>query len=175
HNESLGVLEATAGGTLDVKDTLTNDLGGIVEATGTVGHVSTVTLEANVVNNGQLEALAYGTLDFNPPSASQLTVTNNKATNGIVLAANGTLQFEVATLELLGSGGVQLTGGTITGTGSNIFDNDGNTIAGYGLIESLKLQNGDIAASTINANVSTKTLTLDTGSNTILNESLGVL
>ena len=86
----------------------------------------------------------------------------------------GVLQFEVPTLELLGAGGVKLIGGTIQGTGSNVLDNDGNTIAGYGLIKSLTLENGDTVSSTINANVSGQTLTLQTG-NTIHNESLGLL
>src|SRR5207249_440731 len=81
------VLEATAGGTLDINDTVTNDPGGTILASGDSSHLSTVTLEANVLNNGQLEANAYGTLDFHPPGASTLSVTNNKATNGIVVAA----------------------------------------------------------------------------------------
>ena len=125
HNESLGVLEATSGGTLVIQDNVQNDSG------------------------GQLKALG-GTIDVQGGG----TITNDTAINGIVVDSTGVLQFEVATLELLGAGGVQLTGGTIQGTGSNTLDNDGNTIAGYGLITSLTLENGDIAASTIDANVS---------------------
>src|ERR1700732_4358762 len=129
-------------------------------------------LKSNVTNQngGQLKALG-STIDVQGGGG----ISNATATNGIVVDATGTLQFEVATLELTGSGGVQISGGTLTGTGSNVLDNDGNTIAGYGLIEKLVLQNGDGVASTIDANVSGKTLTLDTGSNTIVNESLGVV
>ena len=142
-NESLGVLEATLGGKLVIKD--------------------------NVTNDGQLKALG-GTIDVQAGG----TITNNTATTGIVIDSTGVLQFEVATLELLGAGGVQIAGGTIQGTGANVLDNDGNTIAGFGLITGLTLENGDGSVSVVNANVSGQTLTLQTG-NTIHNESLGVL
>ncbi len=144
-NEATGVLEASSGGTLALKSNVQNNSG------------------------GQLIAGASSVIDV---AAGGGQITNNTASSGIVVA--GTLQFEVATLELLGSGGVQLNGGTITGSGSNILDNDGNTIAGYGLIEKVTLQNGDGTSATIDANIATKTLVLNTG-NSISNESLGVL
>src|SRR5207253_1580246 len=145
-NESLGLMEATAGGTLEIKDSVTNASGGHLKALG-------------------------GTIDV---SAGGGVISNATATDGIVIDATGTLQFEVNTLELTGAGGVSLSGGTIQGNSSNTLDNDGNTIAGYGLIKDLTLENGDVAASIINANSSGNTLTLQTG-HTISNESLGLM
>ncbi len=166
--DNAGLLEVTGGGALDIKGAITNDLGGTISARGET-HISTVTLEGDVTNNGQLVANGHGVLDFIAANGNTRVLSNTQTPDGIVVAANGTLQFEVATLELTGSGGVLLTGGTITGTGSNTFDNDGNNIAGYGSITKLALQNE--GGGIIDANVSGQTLTIQTG-NTISNAGL---
>jgi hypothetical protein len=168
--DNAGLLEVAGGGALDIKGATTNDLGGTISARGENTHqISTVTLEGDVTNNGQLVADGYGVLDFIAANGNTRVLSNTQTPDGIVVAANGTLQFEVATLELTGSGGVLLTGGTITGTGSNTFDNDGNNITGYGSITKLALQNE--GGGIIDANVSGQTLTIQTG-NTIGNAGL---
>ncbi len=139
-NESGGTLEATAGGTLEIDDALTNA--------------------------GQLIAATSSIVDFKGGS-----IANSNTTDGIEVDGTFKVDPTGGTLELTGSGELRLVGGTVTGVlGTEILDNDGNNITGYGTIEALVLQNGGI----IDANVSTKTLTLNTG-NTISNESGGTL
>src|SRR5262249_1252179 len=71
-----------------------------------------------------------------------IVVDNLNTTNGIQIDATGTLQLDVGTLELTGTGAVKLTGGSIkAGTAADILDNDGNQITGFGSITSLTLWN----------------------------------
>ena len=79
-------------------------------------------------------------------------ISNANTTDGIEV--DGTLKVDPTggTLELTGSGELRLVGGTVTGVlGTEILDNDGNTIPGYGTIETLVLQNegGGIVGSAV--------------------------
>ena len=102
-NESLGVLEATLGGTLVIKD--------------------------NVTNDGQLKALG-GTIDVQAGGDHHQQHCDDRNRDQFRRVS---CSSRSPTLELLGAGGVQIAGGTIQGTGANVLDNDGNTIAGFGL------------------------------------------
>src|SRR4029079_10981443 len=110
-----GLLEATAGGTLDIKDAVTNT--GTVQAGGT-STTGTVVLEGVLTNTtGTLKAAGGSTIDV---KASNLT--NQTATTGITLVGSGdTLTVDVTaaghTLLLNGGGGVSLGAGSkIIGT-----------------------------------------------------------
>src|ERR1019366_7611482 len=189
-NNLLGTLEATAGGILDVQSPLDNF--GTVTADGVLSSVAslvklekavtnetgaklqatngaTLELDATLTNAGNVIAAASSFLDVKAGS-----IINNNATDGIEV--DGTLQVDVGTLELTGAGELRLVGGTIAGTSaSDILDNDGNNITGYGTIDNLVLQNGEVAGSTIDANISGKTLFINTGANSISNNLLGTL
>src|ERR1019366_2413715 len=162
-NNLLGTLEATAGGILDVQSPLDNF--GTVTADGVLSSVAslvklekavtnetgaklqatngaTLELDATLTNAGNVIAAASSFLDVKAGS-----IINNNATDGIEV--DGTLQVDVGTLELPGAGELRLVGGTIAGTSaSDILDNDGNNITGYGTIDNLVLQNGEVAGST---------------------------
>src|SRR4029077_11270798 len=97
------------------------------------------------VNNaatGQIKTNG-GTVDF--VGAGTIVVSNLNTTTGIQVDAGGTLQLDVPTLELTGANGaVTLSANTakITAvTDTDVLDNDGNTITGFGSITHLTLQN----------------------------------
>ena len=165
-----GLLEAIDGATLVLSgETVTND--GQITAGGSS---SEVIFEGAVTNDadGTMKVDSGGTFDVKTES-----ISNTNTTDGIEV--DGTFKVDVGagnTLELTGAGELRLAGGTITGVaGSEILDNDGNTIDGYGLIENLVLQNGDGPGGTIDANSSGNTLIINTGGNSIVNESAGTL
>ena len=163
-NEHAGTLEATLGGTLDLKDALTND-GQVIAG----GDGSEVVLEGAVTNNadGTMTVDSDGTFDVKTDS-----ISNADTTDGIEV--DGTFKVDVGadnTLTLSGDGELRLVDGTITGaTGAETLVNDSNNITGYGLIEQLALLQND-GAGTIDANVANETLTIDTG-NTVTNAGL---
>ena len=148
-----GLLEATAGGNLDVKDVLSN-----TKTVAASGSGSQVTLEGNVTNTaGTLLATAGGELDV---QAS--TITDN--TGGTEQIDTGSeLLVEILGHLMLngdGSGKVVLSGtAQITGkVSSNELENVNKTISGAGTISNLTLVND--AAGTIDA---TGLLVLNTG------------
>src|SRR5205085_1495430 len=88
-------------------------------------------------------------------------------TNGIVVDATGTLQVDVGTLELTGSGKVSLRSEERRvgeANHANTLDNDGNSLVGTGLISNLTLENAALIEALGG------TLTLHTGT-TISNEA----
>ena len=158
-----GLLEATAGGILDIKDALSNTA--TVEATGSG---SVVTLEGNVTNTGgKLWATAGGELDV-----KAATITDNS--HGIEQIDTGsTLLVDTTHLTLNGDGtGQVVLSGTAQIEGASAADeleNYNKTISGAGSISNLTLVN-DLGG-TIDANVSGQTLTLATGT-TVSNAGL---
>ena len=141
-----GLIEAI-GGTLILNTTnpIENGLDGTVGISGTLEASGTGTLEIHDnVNNeihGQINTNG-GTVDFK--GAGTLVVSNLNTTNGILIGAAGTLQLDVPTLELTGAGAVTLSANNalITAvTATDVLDNDGNQITGFGSITHLMLQN----------------------------------
>src|SRR5207247_1642233 len=104
---------------------------------------------------------------------TKLVVDNLNTTNGIQIGAAGTLQLDVATLELTGAGAVTPSATTSLITAldkADILDNDGNQITGIGSITNLTLQNEN--GGLIEAVGGTLILNTD---NTIENEAGGTL
>ena len=167
-NETGGVLAALSGATLDIKDTVTNL--GTIEA-GDGATTGTVVLENDIANHlGQLKTNG-GVFDFKGSSSTTIVVDNTTTVDGILVDAAGKLIVDVGTLELTGSGQLDIQGGLITGQVSgNVLDNDGNQITGFGQITNLTLQNENGGL----VEALGGTLVLNT-TNTILNDSGGTL
>ena len=145
---------------------LDNEAAGTINATGGALVLNTGT---TIDNAGLLEATASGTLDV------QDSDINNSGTGtlGIAIDATSKLVVDVTSLKLDGGGVVTLTGGAIDGNSMsvNTLDNSDNTIHGYGYIgaDLLALHN----EGTVNANVASNTLDINTGSglaNAIIND-----
>src|SRR5262249_17962102 len=101
---TIGILEASSGSTLEIHDNVANAATGQIDTTG-------------------------GTVDFVGTAATTIVVNNLNTTNGIQIDATGTLQLDVGTLELTGTGAVKLAGGSIkAGTAADILDNDGHQL-----------------------------------------------
>ncbi len=143
-NDAAGTIDAL-GGTLILDTGHTIDNSGILAA-GLVTAVTTAltgtatgsgTLQINDVgdNAGLIEAAANGILDIKTDLITWTGGTAIAGTNGILLELGGTLEVDVAKLQLTGGGAVSLAGGAITGAAStDILDNVDNTISGYGTI-----------------------------------------
>ena len=153
-------MEATGGGTLDIKDALGNSNDVTASGSG-----STVTLEGNVTNTGgTLLATGGGELDVKASTITDnLGGTEQINTGSELLVDSGHL-----TLTGDGSGKVVLSGtALISGASkSDELENVNKTISGAGTISNLDLVND--SAGTIDA---TGILAIDTG-NTITNAGL---
>ena len=126
----------------------------------------TLQIDDVVDNAGLIYATASGILDIQTDLITWTGGTPSAGINGIWLDLGGTLEVDVANLQLTGGGVVYMTGGAITGAAStDILENVDNTISGYGTIggagEALTLQND--ALGTIDA---------DSGGHTLLIEAL---
>jgi hypothetical protein len=183
-----GLLEATAGATLQLNGTTFNNNGGNILATGTSSNVQfangaiiqggTLTSSAG----GNLNVLSGNTITLDGNTHGQLTIvgtytdTNNSNTilNGTInntgtiqVAAAGNLTYltMAATVNLIGNGVVSLStsgNGTAvlqTANGQQLLTNVNNTLQGFGVIGYNGLQVTN--QGTINANTSGATLTLN--------------
>ncbi len=149
-----GTVDATGLLIVDTGNALTNATGGLMEATAG----GTLQLDDVVDNSGLLYAAAGGTLDIRTGSIVWQGGTAAAGTNGILVA--GTLLVDTADLQLSGGGAVLLTGGDIVGAASSdVFENVDNTISGAGTIENLTLRND--ASGVIDADVSGGLLKID--------------
>lgn len=178
HNDGNGTVDANVADhtlTIDTGNTVSN--AGILEATNT----ATLQLVDSVNNSGLIQASGGSTLDIEASTINWTGSDPMAGTNGIVLVGSSDVLLVDAvggTLTLTGTsagGAVSLAGGLIDDNGSSeILDNFNNSIFGYGSIgngdDNLTLQND--SAALIDANYQFGVLTLDTGSNAIINTGL---
>ncbi len=181
-----GLLEATGGGTLQLENAFNNS-GGRILATGSN---STVQFISGTVQGGVLATASAGILTTPPSDAFTLDgssqgtlnltgtyVVGNNATTFLTGTINNTGMIQVAAQGnntfLTMSGGVSLTGNGVvslstggngtaalaTSGGDQLLTNVSNTLQGFGVIgwNGLEVTN----QGTINANVSSATLTLN--------------
>ena len=122
-----GALEISGGGdTLNVTGALINNAGASLSLSDSSG----------VANVG---TLSNSSSDVYIGSGTMLNLTTSGSdSNAGVIVLNGTLGIK-AKSTLSGKGVVDMTGGTITGTGSTLFSN--NTIEGSGTISNLGITN----------------------------------
>ncbi len=155
-----GLLEATAGGILDVKDALSNS-----DDVTASGSGSKVTLEGNVTNTGgTLLATGGGELDV-----KAATITDNlDGTEQINTGSELLVDSSHLTLNGDGTGQVVLSGTALI-TGASELENVNKTISGAGTISDLTLVND--SAGVVDANVAGETLTIET-TNTVSNAGL---
>ena len=136
-NNAGGMFEATAGGTLQLDDSVSN--GGTIEANG-----GTVNINLGLDNSGTVEALANGTVNFAAGSTDHnhssstiestgtdalIDFSGGKLTNdGTVEADNGGAITFTGNLQFVNNGLIEVNGGSMT-VGSNV------TFSGAGSLE----------------------------------------
>jgi len=190
--ENAGLLEGTGNQGLVLSFSVTNSATGVI----TAGNGSSVTL--NDVTGGTLTTAGTGVIDVvDGAILKSLTNTGLLApqtadvgfylvgtidnTGSITLAQQADeIEVEQGNLTLTGDGDVEMTGEDDGISGSYIFDNDGNTISGDGVIgdgtttligtTSLVGLTVHNVAGIISANDG-GTLSIDTGSSTIVNDA----
>jgi len=172
-----GVLKATNGGTLDVR----NNTGGLIESEngsavtlsnnfditgGTLRRSGTGTFTTGA--NGRLADLTLDVTDLTVTNAGNLTLDGAMVNQGDIAVINTTTATDIqidesATL----SGGGTVTLGGVFGATSRITDDNGgeltnidNTIRGKGLVGNGEVQINNEAGGTIDANDSTGALEL---------------
>ncbi len=172
---NLGLLEATAGGTLEIESEVANT-GGTISASGAG---SVVDLIGVVITDGTLETSAGGVIETLSGTSTLIGVTIDggstlEAGDSASIDLQGTTTLQGGTVTLEGGGTFVLSddGAAIVGSGSGAaLDNEG-TLTGAGTIgnggtTTLALTNDG----TIDADVMCQALTIDTGS-TVANNSL---
>jgi YVTN family beta-propeller protein len=185
-----GLLEATAGATLQLNTTTFNNTGGTILASGTSSNVQFVNgavIQSGTVSTSgggslgvaggsvlTLDGSSHGPLTIagtytgNNGSTTFLTGTiNNTGVIQVAAAGNNTFLGIAAAVSLIGNGVVTLsTGGNGTAAietagGDQTLTNVDNTLQGFGIIGYNGLS--VINQGTINANVAATTLTLNPG------------
>ena len=160
-----GILAAGLVTPLITTDTTLPDLTNAVTPTG-----GTLQIDDVVDNAGLIEATAGGILDVKTDLITWTGGTPSAGTNGIWLDLAGTLEVDVAKLQLTGGGAVYMTGGAITGAAStDILENVDNTISGYGTIGGGGLIIVNDPSGIIDANNPSNALVIDNNSPAINN------
>lgn len=161
-NTNTKTLEATAGGTLDLKGTWTNT-GGTIEASGTG---SQVLLDGSKITGGTLTSASSGVL----------VGENTASISGVTISAGSTLNVNNA--QTLDASGTITNNGTmnLNSSGSNtelVFTAATDSLAGSG-----KLILGNNAANIVTASTSTDVLTNNStiqGAGNLGNGNMGVI
>ena len=153
---------------------IVDNASGIIDVTG---GTLTIKTDEPVTNAGLIEVATGATLDFTvgllDNSGTNPTAPTNPGgvlIDGTFLADNPLGSPAAGNVHLGYAGDVVLQGGTITATISGeTLQNQGNTISGYGLIGSTT--NSNLALHNLSGTVDATggTLTIDSGSNTIIN------
>ena len=180
----------------NLKLTLDNDAGGIVDA-NVAAHTLSINTGANaIVNAGTMEASDGGTLSIASAITNSGSITDNDGSilsfNNITITNTGSINLDGTTsiTNLVIHGGLTLEGGDGSSTGPgqvilggswntivsdlnaghhDTLTNVDNTISGAGTIGDADLTLVNQQHGVIDADVSTQTLTLNTGSNAITN------
>ena len=183
----------------NLKLTLDNDAGGIVDA-NVAGHTLFINTGANaIVNAGTLEASDGGSLSIASAITNSGSITDNDGSilslNNITITNTGSINLDGTTsvTSLVIEGGLTLEGGNGSSTGPgqvmlggswntivsdlhvghhDTLTNVDNTISGAGTIGDTDLTLVNQQYGVIDADVSGQTLTLNTGSNAITNAGL---